>query len=456
MSIKAGAILFDANGFIIDRIQTGGPGSLNIPEEKIYEVGNWNSVGTVYDIPDLSFDLESYDVSPEFENILINVDPTTASAGDSINFQDAYAIDVISPFKSARNQFDIINGIVVPYLTLERASYSFGVGQSATQSFTLRGDSIFYCPGQPIMERAAITNDTQSFTFNHGAGAAALYDGGGSDEYVLSATLYGGGGAYKQVRLFPGSGISSQDANGFSIDYTGATQYNYIQYTYSLEKNDNTGLDYTSDVHAGTDAFTPGSEGGPLAADQGSPDPGGWASPSVDSTSPYDAGAKPAAVRAKDIDVYTAPLGSDPALAASWTRLTGVQSFEVNWSVTLENDEELGNSRYVDQDYDVPDVNGSMTIKAFDVAGLFSKLNLVTGVADTKVVGPNVTDSIQIRIEIRDPNNSGTVLKSIYLPTVRFSVPGLSAQVQTKLESQFDFSDDTGAMTVYKGTFITG
>lgn len=34
MSIKAGAIIHDANGFVIDRIQSAGPGTLNIPEEK--------------------------------------------------------------------------------------------------------------------------------------------------------------------------------------------------------------------------------------------------------------------------------------------------------------------------------------------------------------------------------------------------------------------------------------
>lgn len=36
MAIKAGKIIHDVNGYVIDRIQTGGPDSLNIPEEKIY------------------------------------------------------------------------------------------------------------------------------------------------------------------------------------------------------------------------------------------------------------------------------------------------------------------------------------------------------------------------------------------------------------------------------------
>ena len=37
-----------------------GPNTLNIPPEKIYELGNWNSVATIKDIPEISFNLEGY------------------------------------------------------------------------------------------------------------------------------------------------------------------------------------------------------------------------------------------------------------------------------------------------------------------------------------------------------------------------------------------------------------
>jgi hypothetical protein len=65
VAIKAGQIIHDAQGFVVDRIQTGGVSNLNIPEEKIYELGNFFTVATIRDIPDLSFDLESLDVSTE-------------------------------------------------------------------------------------------------------------------------------------------------------------------------------------------------------------------------------------------------------------------------------------------------------------------------------------------------------------------------------------------------------
>jgi hypothetical protein len=71
MAIKGGQIIHAGNGVaVIDRIQTAGPGQLNIPTEKIYELGNYNSVATVRDTPDLVFTSESFDVSLEFEALL--------------------------------------------------------------------------------------------------------------------------------------------------------------------------------------------------------------------------------------------------------------------------------------------------------------------------------------------------------------------------------------------------
>ena len=53
MSIRGSQILHDVNGYVVDRIQTAGPGALNIPEEKVYELGNFETLATVRDIPDL-------------------------------------------------------------------------------------------------------------------------------------------------------------------------------------------------------------------------------------------------------------------------------------------------------------------------------------------------------------------------------------------------------------------
>lgn len=185
MAVKGAQILHDAEGFVIDRLQSAGVGNVNIPEEKIYELGNFKTVATVRDIPDLSFDMESFDVSTEVEAILTGVDPTTVVDGDEFDFNDTKPIDVISPFKSAINEYDIVRGIATPNLTLERASYRFGVGQNSTQSFTLRGDSIYYIPGTPY--RQVFTNiGTGTYSFGH---TGILYDEKGTNIYALNVCL---------------------------------------------------------------------------------------------------------------------------------------------------------------------------------------------------------------------------------------------------------------------------
>ena len=181
MAVKGSQILHDAQGFVVDRLQSAGVGSVNIPEEKIYELGNFNAVANVRDIPDLSFDMESYDVSTEIEAILTGVDPTSVVDGQEFDFGNTKPIDVISPFKSALNQYDIIKGIAVPALTLERATYRFGVGQNSTQSFTLRGDSIYYIPGTPYLQ---VETNTGTGTYNFD-NTAVLYNESGSNVYAL-------------------------------------------------------------------------------------------------------------------------------------------------------------------------------------------------------------------------------------------------------------------------------
>src|SRR5690606_24694145 len=106
MAIRSGAILHDANGFTVDRIQTGGVSNLTVSEEKIYEVGNYLAVATVRDTADLSFDVESLDCSTEFEALLLGRDPGATSPGDSFDFFESLPLDIISPFK-ANGAFNI-------------------------------------------------------------------------------------------------------------------------------------------------------------------------------------------------------------------------------------------------------------------------------------------------------------------------------------------------------------
>lgn len=414
MSIRGSQILHDVNGFVVDRIQTAGPGALNIPEEKVYELGNFETLATVRDIPDLTFSLNSFDVSCEFEALLNGLNPTALTANQEIDFTHHVPIDVISPFKSRRGAFNIVKGVAVPYLTLEKASYTYGLRQNAAQEFSLRGDSIYYTQGQPYYKEFNNTvNGVGPYNFGM---TADVYTEGANTLYALCVVLVNSTtGAYK--RLF--------------YDASGDSGYSNTSTSVTLATNESAAYDICRIVWSSsstTGSYT-----------QNGNNPNGHAVH-------QSVSVKPAAVRPKDIDVYIGTAGATPV----FTRMNSVQSAQVDWSVTLENDEEFGNAHYVVSDYDVPEVTGTIGIKPFDPADLFHKLAQITGVPSNEVIGPELTTPVPLEVRINHPD-TGARLKTIYVPDARFQVPGMQGQVQTKLENTFNFTSDTGVMKVYNG-----
>jgi hypothetical protein len=401
VSIKAGQILHDAHGFVVDRIQTGGVGNLNIPEEKIYELGNFSTVATVRDIPDLTFDMESLDVSTEIEALVTGVDPTAVVDGDEFDYLDAKPLYVISPFKAGQGLFNIVRGLVIPHLTLENVTYRFGVRANATQSFSLRCDSIYYVPGTPYYEE--FTGDGSTATFNL-AHTAILYEEGADDIYVLGLCAEYTDGTYR--RLFFGEDYTNTATSFTLLDPAGDTPAGtVIRCVYGSATSTN----YPQTVHQGVSV-------------------------------------KPAAVRGKDIDVYVGTSDATP----TFSRWTGVQSFEVSRRVNLDNDEEFGNTHFVAQDYDTAEVSGSVTVRPRDPADLWDKIHQVADVATNRVVGPLTSVFLPVEIRISDPD-TGDRVKTLYIPDARFTVPGIQGRVQQKTEVTFNFSSDGGTLLVYSG-----
>jgi len=430
MAIQSGAILTDANGFVLDRLQSAGPGSLNMTETKIKELGNWNSLATVRDTPDLTWEAESFDVTSELEAVLLGKPgaayPGTAAGGsevsgvvglNEIDFKDAMPIDIISPFKSDRNKYTIFKGLVVPYLTMERFSWRAGVGQNVSKNFTMRGDTIIYTQGQPYHFEDNFTGGSVStYTLPR---TGVKYVEGSDDLYAYSAMVWNTTtGAYR--RLFfdatessAGTGYWNTDA--VTIKVGGSTElngYNRIRFTYAST----TGVDYT----------------------QTGNNPSGNKVHETAST-------KPAAVRGYNVDVFVGTTAATP----TFTKLSSVQTAEFNWSVSPEKDEELGNPRAVAQEYDTPEVSGTLGVKPFDTADLWAKLAMITGVDPSESIGPNSSVPVPLEVQVRHDN--GTVLQTVYVPDARFTPPGINAQVEQKLEVDFTFNSDGGELFVYNG-----
>lgn len=400
MAIKSGQFLHDAYGFVVDRIQTGGVGSLSVPEEKIYELGNFNSVATVRDTPELSFDVESYDMSTEFEALLTFADPLAAAAGTEYDLSDAKPLDIISPFKTATGLYTTPKGVIVPYLTLEQSTYRFAVRQSATQQHTLRGDSYFFVDGSPYYEEFSGDGLTGNFALGE---TAIEYNYSGDTIHCVGVCVVFSDGTYK--RLFYGDHYTDTSSQLTILDpATDAPSGSTIKVVYGSA----TVASYPQTVH-------------------------------------QNVSTKPAAVRAKDIDIYV----GDAAATPTFTRWSSVQSAEVTRRVNLDRDEEFGNPFVVGQDYDVPEVSGSVTVRPRDLDDLWDKVYQVADVPAGEIAGP--LTSVALPVEIRVSDEDGNRLKTLYIPDARFTIPGLQGRVQQKLEVQFNFASDGGSLLVYNG-----
>jgi hypothetical protein len=481
MAIKAGNIVHVGNEtVVIDRIQTAGPGNLNIPTEKIYELGNYQSVATIRDVPDLTFTMDSFDMSTEIEAMLTNsyvgrtvTDGVTASSvvltsataaftaedvgrmvivegagggsnnqlvttiavynsATSVDMADAAAttdtaltvrivengidlatcvpIDIASQFKpgiSDSTPYDVISSVALPFLYMESMSYRFGLRDNAQQSVSLKGDSIFYNPGATFVEE----------TVGSGTGGQAVattydayeYTGDGGSRRVLSVTV----GSKRLVQNTDYTEAYGAITNGAAIstvtitDAVAATDTIRIIYSSPQAKQ------YLQAVHA-------------------------------------DTTVKPAAVRGKDIYVYVGGYDPNDEATSAANKWGSVQSVNMDWRATLEKDEEFGNYYAVGQDFDVPEVNGSCDIKPQDPDELLVKIREASGVSDPyAVLGAQSSTPLELDIVVKDPDTSNTV-KRFHCPDARFTLPGYSGRIQTKLTVTMNFESDSGVLQVFE------
>jgi 3D (Asp-Asp-Asp) domain-containing protein len=401
LAVKAGQVLHDSYGFIIDRIQTGGATSLNIPEEKVYEVGNFNAVGTVRDSPDLSFDLETFDATSEIEALLTFIDPTTVTSGDMFDLSTAVPMDIISPFKDAWKVYTSTHGVIIPYLTLESTSYRFELRGNHTQRHTLRGDSYFFVDS-PMYQEFDGDGTTATFALDE---TAQPYNYAGKTAYVLGASVVDGNRVC--TRLFLDDHYTNTATDITLTDPTIVPTGSTLRVVYGAAGVVN---DYPQSVNADTDV-------------------------------------KPAALRGRNVDIY---IGTDDPTPV-FSRWSSVQSAEVNFSLTLDKDEEFGNAQYVAQDHDVPEVSGNIVVRPRDVTELWDKVYQVTNVVPGEVAGPLTSVTLPMEIRLTDPDD-GTRMKTLYVPDARFKPPAIEGRVQSKVEPTFEWTSDGGILEVYDGS----
>lgn len=486
MAVKGGQILHLGNEtMLLDRLQTAGPGTVNIRRETIYELGNYLSVGQVADIPDLSFSMESQDVTCSMEALLQDVDVKDTHEYDPARATTLNVKSMFKPGQSAANAYDAIGSAAVPGLRLESLSYRFGVGnQNARQTASLKGDSLYYNPGSTYIQRVAgsaaagqtivLTNPAYGVreggvlrrTLAITAGDKRLNFGSDYTETYGTVTA---GAAATTVHLT--KAIPTTDK--VAVTYASPAVETFPQSVHALVS----GVSGTLSANAAIGATTFSTTDTTLSAGQAvilDDTPGNAAaevvviasvagtvytieSPTIYAHTTggplavYAPTVKPAALRGKDIDIYIGPAGQQGDLPADTigTRAAGVQSVQVDWKVTLQNDEEMGNYHYVNIDYDVPVVSGQVQFKPADVAALLAVMQELSGVvAPLESAEATTSPLLDVQVVLKNPID-GRVLKRLHVPDARFSLPGYSARVQQKLDFQASFQSDRGELKIY-------
>lgn len=484
MAVKGGDIIHVANETaLIDRLQTAGPGQVNIRRETVYELGNYRSVGQVSDIPDLSFSMESQDVTPEMEAFLLDVDPATTHEYD---LAEAKIVNIKSAFKpgqSATNAFETATSAAIPCLRLEQMQYRFGVGnQNARQTATLRGDSLYYNPGSTYIQRVAgsgsagqvVVTDHPAYAVTEGgvlrrtlavtAGSRRLNFG---SDYTESYGAVTANAATTTVTIT--EAVAATDT--IAVTYASPDVETFPQSVHALVSGvfgELTASSAISDTIIDVDDATGLNEGDVLLLDAGTANEEtvvvasiagdavtleagvAFAHDSGDSWTVYSPTVKPAAIRGRDIDIYIGPSFPEgtTAAAARGTKRGGVQSADVDWRVTLQMDEEMGNYHYSEIDFDVPQVSGSLTFRAGTPQALLTLMRDLSG-ETSGVESAQSQDSplLDVQIALKNPAD-GRVLKRLWIPDARFSLPGYSGRVQQKLDLQAAFQSDQGLLKI--------
>lgn len=386
------------SGYLVDRVQTGGVSSLNLANDKVYELGNAHAVVTIRDSADLTFDVESLDVSTKMEALLLGLAPGAVTSGEEFDFNLGKPLSIVCPFRSSQNYFDTIRGLVVPHLTLQSVTYRYGLKADASQTYSFKGDSIFFTPGNAFEQEITSTGAT-SYSLTNTA-LPYLNATFGTTQHVLSMSVYYANGTF------------GRPING--IDYTDTS----------------TGITFTTIPPSGAIIRLQYGSATSQTVAQAANDADGIT-------------VSPGAIRSRNIGVYLATAGV-------FSRWSGVQSVDCTWTVSLTPITTFGNPGAVAMDYEVADVSGTVTTKDVSVTELFRKIAQATNVDSGHVAGALSSTPVPVEFRLSDPV-TGAALKTIYIPDARFEPPATQGKASTKLTTPFKFTSDTGLLYIYDG-----
>lgn len=421
MTVKAGSIITVAGHTVIQRLQTQGLTNVKIPVATIREIGNDLVVDKVPQEPDFTFSMESLAVDCAIESILHGGVATGSGAtqgagatdpsGTEYKWEDCQTISIASPWKDPQSfgSGNVNAGHLVPGYYCQKMSYKFGVTENSSQTAELRGGSFFYGNGM------APTEDV--FTGAFGTQAYVTAEAG--VEYRRGGVL---GTTFKNALAVIVNGVLKVEGQDYTVSGGGAAGSNSVitvTFTnYIVQNADVIKVAY----------FTTSAHAYPQAVHESSL-------------------VLPGAVRGRNICLSVASGG-----ALTWQRVYGVQTVTLDASIDITPERELCNDETTGFTVNGTDCNGTITLHPKDKDAFFSFLHQMTGI-DTvhEVVGWLNLNPLRVKIEITDPRNPGSVLKTLYVPDAIFDIPGTPARVNAVVDFSLTFESLTGTYSSFKG-----
>jgi hypothetical protein len=416
MSVRAGSIVLVQGRNVVDRLQSAGLTG-NVPIETIREIGNDLVVDKVPGEPDFTFSHECWDVTTDQMAFLTgamgtsSLPPGNADAnGTEYKWENVRPVHITSPWKTQTGSAGgaVGGGLIIPNYFPTRLQYRFGVTDNSAQTVELAGGSFFYSQHSPVEETATGNGVLTDFTTSEAAVPYRLGGGAGTTSNRIMGVMVNG---VPQTR-----GVDWVETNT-GTPAVGANAVTTIHFLAGAVPANGAAIRFVY--------FTAVAKAVPQAQNA-------------------DVTVKPGAVRGKHVRVRIDPDGAN-------LRLSGVQSFELDATIDGEVDREMGNEEPIGRTISGTDGTGTITTRPKDMDSLFRQLSAMLGVTQSEVFGYFYQTNKPVVVDILDPKNPATVLKSVYVAQGQFQPPPPTFRVNTSTDFAFSFAALDGTFSEFKG-----
>jgi hypothetical protein len=151
----------------------------------------------------------------------------------------------------------------------------------------------------------------------------------------------------------------------------------------------------------------------------------------------------PAAVRGKDVKILIAA-----------NDIPRVQSVTINGNLNVQAVSEMGTRTVVGYQRQVPEVDGTLAVIDTDTELLDLLLNgsIDSGATEFEIGSECVASGIGLEIQIYDPCDDTSVLKTVYIPEIVLTGDSYSSNVNQNAAHTFNWRSNTAECLVFSGS----